>query len=324
MKKEIAIVVATVMVILLSVLTVLPVLSEEVENESIHEEAKVNVAESVQYRTSEDRIIAVNRTSSSADAVETTATTDNIKLYLTATANLSDSCLSEYIGRVTEGYNVLYSKYGDTFKLTTRGNYYLNGDIRGTSYSYRLDIMSGHPDSTNELSTTFKIEIIINGITVATFPLITVQYDPKYQPQTFSGTITGLDPTTSNGDEVALTITLISGDSGTIYFGSSHGSYITIPPLATQSTQLMEGDVTKDEHVTMADAMFIAQYKAGLRTLNASQLKCADTTDDGNVTMADAMHIAQWKADPDGTLGVLFKPLWESPADDDMLEPVDC
>ena len=35
-------------------------------------------------------------------------------------------------------------------------------------------------------------------------------------------------------------------------------------------------------------------------------------------------HIAQWKADPDGTLGVLFKPLWESSADDDMLEPVDC
>jgi len=87
---------------------------------------------------------------------------------------------------------------------------------------------------------------------------------------------------------------------------------------------LMEGDVTMDEHITMADAMFIAQYKAGLRSLNASQLKCADTTDDGDVTMADAMHIAQWKADPDGTLGVLFKPLWESSADDDMLEPVDC
>jgi len=103
----------------------------------------------------------------------------------------------------------------------------------------------------------------------------------------------------------------------------------TIPHTVTDGTfevnpTLMEGDVTMDEHITMADAMFIAQYKAGLRSLNASQLKCADTTDDGDVTMADAMHIAQWKADPDGTLGVLFKPLWESPADDDMLEPVDC
>ncbi|MCK4527319.1 hypothetical protein KAW18_08095 [candidate division WOR-3 bacterium] len=91
----------------------------------------------------------------------------------------------------------------------------------------------------------------------------------------------------------------------------------------TVGPQLMEGDVTMDMHVTMADAMFIAQYKAGVRSLNASQLKCADTTDEGDVTMADAMHIAQWKADPDGSLGVLFKPLWEAGPDADMLPPVD-
>ena len=84
----------------------------------------------------------------------------------------------------------------------------------------------------------------------------------------------------------------------------------------TVGVQLMEGDVSMDKRVTMVDAMFIAQYKAGIRSLNESQLKCADTTDDGKVTMLDAMHIAQWKA------GVPFKPLWESPADDDMLEPV--
>jgi hypothetical protein len=317
MRKEIAIVVAA--AILLSVLMVLPVMSGEVENESILEEAKVNVAEIERYRTSEDQIIAVNCTSSSADAVETTATSDNIKLYLTGN-------LSEDIGRITEGWCILYPETLPFGKSRTWGYYYLNGDIRGTSYSYRLDLMSGHPNHPeliSELSTTFKIEIIINGITVATFPLITVQYDPEYQPQTFSGTVTGLDPTTSSGDEVVFKITRISGDIGTIYFGSSHGSYITIPPLAPQSIQLIEGDVTMDEHVTMADAMFIAQYKAGLRSLNASQLECADTTDDGDVTMADAMHIAQWKADPDGTLGVLFKPLRESPADDGMSEPVD-
>jgi len=80
---------------------------------------------------------------------------------------------------------------------------------------------------------------------------------------------------------------------------------------------LMEGDVNMDMHVTMVDAMYIAQYKAGLRELNESQLKCADTTDEGVVSLIDAMHIAQWKA------GVPFKPLWESPADDDMLKPVD-
>ena len=81
--------------------------------------------------------------------------------------------------------------------------------------------------------------------------------------------------------------------------------------------QLMEGDVNMNMHVTMVDAMFIAQYKAGLRVLNESQLKCADTTDEGTVSMLDAMLIAQWRA------GVPFKPLWESPADDDMLEPAE-
>ena len=38
----------------------------------------------------------------------------------------------------------------------------------------------------------------------------------------------------------------------------------------------------------------------------------------------DAMHIAQWLVDPDGMLSVLFKPLWESPADDAMLLPLPC
>jgi len=80
--------------------------------------------------------------------------------------------------------------------------------------------------------------------------------------------------------------------------------------------QLMEGDVSMNMQVTMVDAMFIAQYKAGIKSLNASQLKCADTTDEGVVSMLDAMHIAQWRA------GIPFKPLWESPADDDMLPPV--
>lgn len=85
---------------------------------------------------------------------------------------------------------------------------------------------------------------------------------------------------------------------------------------------LMEGDVTLDKHVSMTDAMFVAQWYVGLRTLDADQLKCADTFDDGSVGMSDAMHIAQWYVDPTGGLGVLKVPLWESPGDDDMLHPV--
>ena len=87
---------------------------------------------------------------------------------------------------------------------------------------------------------------------------------------------------------------------------------------------LMEGDVNMNGCVGISDAMLIAQYTAGLRTLNESQLKCADTNDDGEVTISDAMHIAQYTVDPDGSKGVLHKPLWESPADDDMMKPVPC
>jgi len=87
---------------------------------------------------------------------------------------------------------------------------------------------------------------------------------------------------------------------------------------------LMEGDTNLDLCVDMVDALFIAQYKAKLITLNADQLICSDTTDEGVVDMIDALHIAQWRVDSDGTGGVLFKPLWESPADDDMLQPDPC
>ena len=84
---------------------------------------------------------------------------------------------------------------------------------------------------------------------------------------------------------------------------------------------LMEGDVTGDDRVTITDAMFIAQNVTGARLLDADQMKCADTTDEGSVTITDAMHIAQYVVDPDGSLCILFKSLWESPADDDMVPP---
>jgi hypothetical protein len=91
-------------------------------------------------------------------------------------------------------------------------------------------------------------------------------------------------------------------------------NFTTVPPL-------MEGDVNLNGHVTIADALAIALYKAGIITLSGDQLICADTTDDGNVTITDALHIAQWLVDPDMTLGVLAKPLWELPADANMLPP---
>jgi hypothetical protein len=104
---------------------------------------------------------------------------------------------------------------------------------------------------------------------------------------------------------------------------SEEGNNEKLKTLSVVCNQLMEGDVTQDGHVTITDARFIAQYKAGLIRFNANQLQCADTTDDGAVTMVDMMHILQWKVDPDRTVGVLYKPLWESPADGGMRKPVE-
>ena len=89
-------------------------------------------------------------------------------------------------------------------------------------------------------------------------------------------------------------------------------------------TRLMEGDANLSNCVSGADALLIAQYVVNIAALSANQEAYADTTDDGYVTGADALHIAQWIVDPYGSGGVLKKPLWESPADDDMRHPVAC
>ncbi len=86
---------------------------------------------------------------------------------------------------------------------------------------------------------------------------------------------------------------------------------------------LMEGDASMDGQTNIVDAMFIAQQTVGLRTLDAYEIECADTNDDGEVNIVDAMLIAQFTVDPTQDGGILFKPLWEEPADNDMLDPLD-
>lgn len=85
---------------------------------------------------------------------------------------------------------------------------------------------------------------------------------------------------------------------------------------------LIVGDVNLDERTNIIDAMFIAQYVVGLRTLDADQLKCADTTADRAVNIIDAMHIAQFSVDPRGTAGVLFKPLFDPVFHQGMIDPL--
>jgi hypothetical protein len=124
----------------------------------------------------------------------------------------------------------------------------------------------------------------------------------------------------NEGDEVSFKIGALWADQVGYWipFGAEQTNLTAtsvVPPT------LMEGDATLNKHVTGADALLIAQYVVGPATLTNDQKKCADTTDDGSVTGSDALHIAQWVVDPTGGAGVLKKPLWQSPADDDMLPP---
>ena len=102
------------------------------------------------------------------------------------------------------------------------GNYTLKEDIHGTLYSYWVYFAS-------ESSATFEIEILINGTTVAAFSNLTVLYDPYYLP--FSEEVTGLDPTTADGDEVVLKITKVSGGNGSVLFGTGADSHIALPSI---------------------------------------------------------------------------------------------
>ena len=84
----------------------------------------------------------------------------------------------------------------------------------------------------------------------------------------------------------------------------------------------MVGDVNLDGRASVVDAMFVAQHIVGLRHLDPIPLICADTTSDGLVNIIDAMQIAQFTVDPDGAAGILFAPLWQSPCDEGMLNPL--
>ena len=160
------------------------------------------------------QIIVVNDTYTLKPSEDSTVTDtpSNTKLYLRG----STFYLSEYSGSTC--YEAIF-EYIDQYGIWD--DYFLTGDISGTKYDYCLYLASAG-------TTTFKIEFIIDGNTVAT-DTITVPDDPYYQQ--FCGTITGSDPTTSDGDGVKVKIKPLSGSVGGIIWGDGSGcdSYITIP-----------------------------------------------------------------------------------------------
>jgi hypothetical protein len=155
----------------------------------------------------------------------------------------------------------------------------------------------------------------------------------SYNNSTGEARIATYSATGESGDLVLATLTLLAVGSQ----GQTSDLDLTVEALVDIDSEpilhavddgvftvmgLMEGDANMDGHVTVSDALLVAQKVAGLVTFNADQLATGDTTDEGSVTISDAMHIAQWLVDPDGSLGVLHKDLWESPADDLLLPPV--
>ena len=141
-----------------------------------------------------------------------------------------------------------------------------------------------------------------------------------------AGTLSAYTVDTDSSGVASVNLTWTSATAGdiTVYAVGGTLTMDTVTVGFVPTPELMEGDVDRSGCVDISDAMLIAQHVVGTITLNATQLTCADTTDEGDVDISDAMHIAQYTVDPEGTLGVLYKPLWESPADDDMLEPVPC
>jgi len=97
---------------------------------------------------------------------------------------------------------------------------------------------------------------------------------------------------------------------------------LVVPATVAADTPLIVGDVSQDGMVNVADVIQIMQYTVGMRQFDADQLRCGDTTADGQVTVGDAVHIMQFTVDPDGTHGVLAKPLYDPVFHAGMIDPL--
>jgi len=227
----------------------------------------------------------------------------------------------------------------------------VGSDISDDEFAIITGVVVSIPDTAVSANTSAIVPININGVTDLASVDIWLSYDKDVVTvaNVTAGTLGAITVSIDNTNGVTKINRLsATGDTGDFIFANvglqavgSAGEFSALDldvkemvdsngdPIAHSVEDgvftilaLMEGDVTLNSHVTIGDAMFIAQWVFALRTLSADQLECADTYDDGVVAIGDAMHIAQWLVDPDGTLLVLTVPLWQSPADDHMLVPV--
>ncbi len=94
--------------------------------------------------------------------------------------------------------------------------------------------------------------------------------------------------TDANNDGIGDTPYNISGGAG------AQDRYPFMKLNGWLSASALKGDVNDDNQVTVVDALFVAQYTVGLRTLTSQQLAVADVNGDGQVNVVDALFIAQY------------------------------
>jgi hypothetical protein len=88
--------------------------------------------------------------------------------------------------------------------------------------------------------------------------------------------------------------TVTAGATGYVS-NSTTGVTVASGATVTQNFALtLKGDVNGDGKVDITDALFIAQYTVGLRTLTPTQLAAGDVNCDGKVDITDALFIAQY------------------------------
>jgi len=240
----------------------------------------------------------------------------------------SNSTTTDTAGAAT--YNIM---------RTTRGAYTIKA--RNDDYGHEKT------NTTTYVGNATQIWIAVNNTSPQVNDTITVYAIFKDDAGYNSSSVDGDDVNFLADDSTIATDAIGNGVASATYTRSTAGTVAldvfytnatnpkwegTVPANSTSVTfegaapELMEGDITDlNICVDISDALLIARYDVGLETtLTADQLTCGDTNDDGVVDISDAMHVAQYDVDPDGSLGVLYMPLWNATNDANMLQPVQC
>ncbi len=130
--------------------------------------------------------------------------------------------------------------------------------------------------------------------------------NPTFSPATGNFSASSSSPSQADNTTVAKVVPRLSGDCNTTYdltvafqvIGAASGPELNVPEEHPNTLSFRRGDSTKNGSVDIFDAMFIAQYIVGQRSLDAlNVLNAASVKHDGSggdkIDIFDAMFIAQ-------------------------------